>query len=91
MLIKIVNVLVVNYEGLQYGYKYVWRRLVTSLSHQFIMTSEIKCFTDKSAYMRGSRIFFQMGSNFEYVFCGERRYPNTAISGPSLTGQRNTK
>ena len=45
--------------------------------------------------MRGSRKFFQRGSNFDYVFDvvflvdEGREDPNTTKSGPSLARQRN--
>ena len=42
--------------------------------------------------MRGSRKFFQRGSNFDYVFFfvdDGRDNPNTNISGPSSAQQRN--
>ena len=42
--------------------------------------------------MRGSRKFFQRGSNFDYVFFlvdESRENPNTAIRGRSLARQRN--
>ena len=43
-------------------------------------------------FMHGSRnVFFQSGSNFDYVFFVDLGVedPNTVISGPSSTRQRN--
>ena len=60
--------------------------LITTTGNVLNMKPAQKC----TGFMRGSRKFCQMGSNFDNVFYDVgREDPNSTISGPSLARQRN--